>query len=173
MLDQLLSDTGGHALLSYMHTRETQVAVLLPGAFSLAALVYYTHARRISLRLMGLWWLALPISYLCATWVITPETESLYIYSAFSVACLCLSFKRICVPPVLTFALTFVSLLSVDLLHALTRALMMGTPLETFYWGVGGAGIKDSLFIVPALTAVMVAYAQTRIRLRGEALLEL
>jgi len=173
MLEQLLADAGGSALASYLRTRETQVAVLLPGAISLAVLAVYAYGGRISLRLQAVWWLALPISYLCATWVITAQTQSLYIYSAFSVACAVLIFRRVWVPPALAFALTFVSLFFVDMLHALTRALMTGGSLETFYWGVGGAGVNDSLFIMPLLTALVIAYGHLRIRMRGETLVEL
>jgi len=173
MLEQLLADAGGGALASYVRARETQVAVLLPGAISLAVLAVYAYGRRISLRLQAIWWVALPISYLCATWVITEQTQSLYIYSAFSVACAFLIFSRVCVPPALAFALTFVSLFVVDMLHALTRAFMTGGSLETFYWGVGGAGMRDSLFIMPLLTALMIAYGRVRIRMRGETVVEL
>ncbi|MCC7547862.1 MAG: hypothetical protein IT532_08855 [Burkholderiales bacterium] len=173
MIERLLSDPGGAALMSYLSTPETQLAVLLPGALSVAALGYYARGRRISLRLQAMWWLALPISYLCATWVISAEQQSLYIYSAFSVACALMLFGRVCVPPALAFALTFASLLCVDLLHAFTRALMTGASLQTFYWGVGGAGARDSLFVMPALTALVLAYGQVRIRMRGETVMEL
>ncbi len=173
MMEQLLSEAGSAALLGYLRARETQVAVLLPGAISLAALAYYCIGGRISVRLQAIWWLALPISYLCATWVITAEHESLYIYSAFSVACALLLFKRIYVPPALAFALTFVSLFCVDMLHALTHAWIGGASLIGFYRGVGGAGARDSLLIMPALTALVIAYAQLRIRMRGEILMEL
>jgi len=173
MIEQLLADPGRTALLGYLHAPETQVAVLLPGAISLAALLYYGTAGRISLRLQAIWWLAFPISYLCATWVITAQQESLYIYSAFSVACAFLLFRRVCVPPALAFALTFVSLFCVDMLHAFTHALFTGSSLATFYRGVGGAGARDSLLIMPALTALVVAYGQVRIRMRGETVMEL
>ena len=173
MLDHLLSTLGSGLLGQYLSARETQVAVLLPGVFSFATLGYYASNRRISARLQALWWLALPISYLCATWVVTSEQQSLYIYSAFSVACAFLLYRRVCVPPALAFALTFVALLCVDLAHAITRAIVTGSSLQTFYWGVGGAGARDSLFVMPALTALVMAYGQLRIRMRGEALLEL
>ncbi len=173
MLDQLISAAGSGPLGQYLSARETQFAVVLPGSFSIAALAYYATTGRISPRLQTLWWLALPVSYLCATWVITSEQQSLYIYSAFSVACAFLLFKRVCVPPALAFALTFVALLSVDLTHAFTRAIVTGSSLQTFYWGVGGAGMRDSLIVMPALTALAMAYGQMRIRMRGETLLEL
>ncbi len=172
MLDHLLSTLGSGLLGQYLSARETQVAVLLPGLFSIATLGYYASTRRISARLQALWWLALPISYLCATWVVTSEQQSLYIYSAFSVACALLLYRRVCVPAALAFALTFVALLCVDLAHALTRAIVTGSSLKTFYWGVGGAGARDSLLVMPALTALVMAYGQLRIRMRGETLLE-
>jgi len=173
MFEHLLHGPGGSTLLSYLSAPETQIAVLVPGAFSLAALVHYMRRRRISLRLQAVWWLALPITYLCATWVITTEQQSLYIYSAFSVACALLLFGRVYVPAALAFALTFVALLCVDLAHAFTRALISGASLDTFYWGVGGAGARDSLLVMPVLTALVMAYGKLRIRMRGEVLVEL
>ena len=54
--------------------------------------------------------LALGISFCCARWEVTGEVQRLYIYSAFSVACLLLLFVRIYVAPALAYALTFLAL---------------------------------------------------------------
>ncbi|HZP85330.1 MAG TPA: hypothetical protein VFB54_00820 [Burkholderiales bacterium] len=172
MLDQLFVNPPALALLAYLRTPETWTAVLLPGTVSLAIFGAYLHAGRISAQLQRIWWCALPISYGCAYWVITPEAESLYIFSAFSVACAFLLFRRRSVPPALAFALTFLSLFSVDMSHALARAITVGLPLDRFYLGVGGAGLRDSLLVMPSLTAMTVAYARLRIRRRGEELVD-
>ncbi len=76
-------------------------------------------------------------------------------------------------PPELAFALTFLSLWWVDVTRALGRAIESGAPIEQFYVGVGGAGAGDGLLVVPLLTAAAVAYAATRIRARGERLVEI
>jgi hypothetical protein len=145
----------------------------LPGLLSLAVLGFYVRVGRVSPRLQLLWILALPISYFTARWVVTSEFEQLYIYSAFSVACALLLFKRVYVPPALAFALTFLSLWWVDVTQAFCRALECDMPIEVFYHGVGGAGLRDALVLVPLMTAAFLAYGANRIRARGERLAEL
>jgi hypothetical protein len=173
MYEELLAAHGIGVLVDYLRLPETRAAVVLPGLASLAILAFYARSGRISERLQLLWILALPISYYCARWVVTPAYEQLYVYSAFSVVCALLLFKRIFVPPALTFALTFLSLWWVDVTRALCWALECGAPIEQFYVGVGGAGARDALVLVPLLTAGSVAYAARRIRARGESLVEL
>lgn len=173
MLRDFLAGPQGHALLAYLHAPETLAAVVLPGLLSIAILSGYASMGRVSRRLMIIWWAALPVSYLCARWVVTPQTESLYIFSAFSVACAFLLFFRKSMPPALAFALTFLSLLSVDMSHALARAMSGTLPLGYFYLGIGGAGWYDALIITPLVTAAAVAYARSRILRRGEQLSEI
>jgi hypothetical protein len=173
MLEELVTARGVAVLVSYLHLPETRAAVLLPGLASLLILAFYARSGRISDRLQLLWMLALPISYYCAQWIVTPEYQQLYIYSAFSVVCALLLFKRIYVPPALAFALTFLALWWVDVTRAFCWALECGVPIEQFYLGVGGAGTRDALLLVPLLTAASVAYAASRIRARGETLAEL
>ena len=173
MYEDLMAGPGIAALVSYLHLPETRAAVVLPGLASLAILGFYARSGRISDRLQLLWILALPISYYCARWVVTPQFEQLYVYSAFSVVCALLLFKRIYIPPALAFALTFLSLWWVDVTRALCWALECGARIEHFYFGVGGAGFRDALLLVPLLTAASVAYAGSRIRARGEQLVEI
>jgi hypothetical protein len=173
MLEELLAGPGARTLVHWLALPETRLAVVIPGLLSLAILGFYFHAGRIPHRLQRLWLLALPVSYFCAHWQETGGAGSLYIYSAFSVVCVLLVFKRVYLSPALAFALTFLSLFSVDVTHAFCRALECGIPLEQFYLGVGGGGARDALLLVPAMTAAVVAYATRRIRARGEALTEL
>jgi hypothetical protein len=83
MLKELFDSPHTRALLTYLHAPETLVAVVLPGLLSIGILFGYAYAGRVSRRLMLIWWTALPVSYLCARWVVTAETQSLYIFSAF------------------------------------------------------------------------------------------
>jgi hypothetical protein len=173
MYEELFSGHAVAVLIDYLHLPETRAAVLLPGLASLAILAFYARSGRVSDQLQLLWILTLPISYYCACWIVTDTTVQLHVYSAFSVMCALLLFKRIIVPPALAFALTFLSLWWVDVTRALCRALECGVPIEQFYVGVGGAGAGDGLLVVPLLTAAAVAYAATRIRARGERLVEI
>jgi hypothetical protein len=173
MLEEVLANPGTRALVHYLGAPETRLAVVIPGLASLAILGFYARRGRVSGRLQLLWILAVGISFCCARWEVTAEVQRLYIYSAFSVACLLLLFVRIYVAPALVYALTFLALWWVDVVHALCRALQGGIDVDRFYVGVGGAGAVDGLVLVPLLTATAVAYVAGRIRARGEQLAEL
>jgi hypothetical protein len=173
VLEEVLAGPGTRTLVHYLVAPETRLAVVIPGLASLAILKFYTRRGRVSLRLQFMWLLALGISFCCARWEVTGEVQRLYIYSAFSVACLLLLFVRIYVAPALAYALTFLALWWVDVAHALYRALEWGVDLDRFYVGVGGAGAGDGLVLVPLLTAAAIAYGARRIRVRGERLAEL
>jgi hypothetical protein len=123
--------------------------------------------------LQFVWVLALAVSYCSARWDLTSDINQLYIYSAFSVACLLLLFRRVYISPALAYALTFMSLWLVDVTCALSRTLECGAPLSRFYVGVGAAGMQDALFLLPLLTAAAVAYGVGRIEARGERLVVL
>ena len=170
MLEELLLSPGYRTFVNYLLRPETGLAVLLPGILSLGIVGFYSRAGRVSDRLQLLWILVLPIAYYCARWDMTPDGDRLYTYSAFSVACLVLLFKRIYVPPALAYALTFLSLWWVDVTRALCRMLECDVPLSRFYEGVGGAGLRDALFLLPLMTAVAIAYGASRIEGRGERL---
>jgi hypothetical protein len=173
MFEDDLAARGIAELVNYLVLPETRAAVVLPGLASLFIVAVYARRGRISERLQLLWVLALAVSYYCARWIVTGEVQQLYIYSAFSVVCALLLYKRIYVPPALAFALTFLSLWWVDVTRAFCRALECDVPLDRFYLGVGGAGARDALLLVPLLTALIVAYAANRMRARGEHLVEI
>ena len=173
MLDQLLGTPAYQAFVDYLSRPETSVAVLLPGVLSVAILAYYARAGKVSRRLQLLWVLTLGVTYYCARWELTSDSVQLYLFSAFSVACLLLLFRRVYVPPALAYALTFLSLWLVDMACALLRTPESGVSLSDFYVGVGAAGMRDALFLLPLLTAAAVAYAAGRIWARGERLVVL
>ena len=76
-------------------------------------------------------------------------------------------FKRVYIPPLMAYALTFLSLCFVDFTAAFRHAIEWNLPLETFYYGVGGAGILDALFVVPLFTPAAAAYAIVRLKSRS------
>ena len=168
MLEEWIGSPAVRTLGEYLTRPETSIAVLLPGIASLVILCFYARAGKISGRLKLLWLMALPVSFYCARWESSPEVQQLYVYSAFSVVCMLLLFKRVYIPPALAYALTFLSMWWVDVTHALCHALECGSQLDRFYFGIGGAGIYDALFLVPLFTALAVGYATARMRSRGE-----
>jgi hypothetical protein len=99
--------------------------------------------------------------------------QRLYIYSGFSVACLVLLFFRVYISPALAYALTFLSLWWVDITHALCQAVLCQWELDRFYVGVGGAGVLDTLFVVPLMTAAFVGFVSARLKRQGVPLQEI
>jgi hypothetical protein len=155
---------------AYLGSSSTRIAVLGPGSASLAILLIYWYRGGISSRLQVMWVAAVLISFYCTRWDETGDMRALYIFSAFSVASVLLLFNRLYIPPLLAYALTFLSLWSVDMMHAFCHSLEAGESLASFYNGVGGAGATDALLLVPVVTALFVSYAAARVHQRGESL---
>lgn len=173
MLEDLLSGPGVGAFVEYVQSPHVWLTVIMPGLVSLGILAFYIRQGKVSHRLQLVWLGTLVVSFGCARWEVTPEVQQLYIYSAFSVACALLLFKRMYLAPPLAYALTYLSLWWVDVVQALRHAIVSGTAIDHFYLGVGGAGATDALVLVPLATAILIAYGVKRIRARGEQLAEL
>jgi len=151
-------------LRDYLLSPAGLIAVLIPGTASIVILAMYARAHRISARLQLLWIASLPIAIACSRWTHVGDLHQLCIFSAFSVASLLVLFKRMYIAPPLIYAMTFMSLGTVDVAAAFSHALEYDLPLSTFYYGVGGAGVGDALFIVPLLTAALAMYATARLK---------
>jgi hypothetical protein len=171
MSDQLI--TAYTALLKYLASPSIQLAVLIPGLISVAIYWFYRRAGRVSYRLQILWFVALALTFYFARWEQTEDVQRLYMYSGFSVACLVLLFFRVYISPALAYALTFLSLWWVDITHALCQAVLCEWELDRFYVGVGGAGMLDTLFVVPLMTAVFVGFVTSRLKRQGVRLQEI
>ena len=162
----------GSDLWHYLFSPPALVAVLIPGLASLIILTAYASAHRISARLRLLWIICLPVTLASTRWIYNGDLHELYLVSVFSVACLLVIFRRMYISPILIYALTFLSLGTVDAMAAFSHALKFDLPLDTFYYGVGGAGFVDSLFVVPLGTALVAAYATARVKTASVALVE-
>jgi hypothetical protein len=161
------------ALLRYFTNPAIQLAVVFPGVISAAIYWSYRRAGKVSLRLQLLWSIALVLTFFFARWEQSEEVQRLYIYSGFSVACMVLLYFRVYIPPALAYALTFLSLWWVDITHALCQAVLCEWDLDRFYVGIGAAGLFDTLFVVPLLTAGLVAFLTAQFRRQGVQLREI
>jgi hypothetical protein len=150
------------ALLGYTTLPHAWIAVLGPMVVSLVLLAKERRAARDYAIVRLVWWLSLPVMYATARWRIEGGVAMLHILALFSMVCLYLVWRRIPVSPGLAYGLTFFSLFWVDLARAFEYALTSGTSLATFYYGVGGAGFHDGLFVFPLLTAAAVRYGHWR-----------
>jgi len=171
MPDDLI--TAYTALLKYLSSPGIRLSVLLPGLLSVAIYWIYRRAGRVSYRLQILWCFALALTFFFARWEQSEEVQRLYIYSGFSIACLVMLYFRVYISPALAYALTFLSLWWVDITHALCQAVLCNWDLDRFYVGVGGAGMMDTLFVVPLMTAAFVAFVGAQFRRQGVRLQEI
>jgi len=166
-LPEVFGSSGYETLHAYLADPATQTAVIVPGALACGIVLFHSLTGRISERLQLTWMLTLPLSFSLARWAESGDLQQLYVYSSFSVACVLLVFRGLWISPALAYALTYLSLWWTDVMQALCRRLESDLPLDGFYVGVGGAGARDALLVVPLLTALAVGYADTRVRRRG------
>ena len=119
---------GTSAFANYLLSTSAWTAVFIPGTLSLTVVALYARAGRLSRRLQLLWLFSLPITLVCMRWEYTDDMHQLYIYSAFSVGCMMILFKRMYIPPLMAYALTFLSLCLVDLTAAFRHAIDWNLP---------------------------------------------
>ena len=144
------------------------IAVVLPLVLSLV-LLYQARSRLHEFStLIKCWFVCVPIMYFTSYWREVDGVLCLQIVVIFSMVALYLTWRRQPVAPGIVYALSFFSLIVIDLIRATEFALERGYPLPEFLQGVGGAGLFDGLFIFPLLTALTVMYAHWRQRGRKE-----
>jgi hypothetical protein len=95
---------------------------------------------------------------------VTPDAISLHFLPGAAVVLCYLVWRGHYVPPCLAFALTYASMLPVDVLLA---KLATGPTFNPE--GIGGAGWLDGLLIFPVLTALAIVYANWRLAKVGRA----
>ncbi|MFN0299236.1 MAG: hypothetical protein ACKVQU_02660 [Burkholderiales bacterium] len=150
------------AYLEAGSTASMLIAVALPLIASVALLYQVRYRLREFSLLIGVWCVSLPLMYFTSFWREVDGVLSLQIIVIFSIAALILVWRQLPVAPGITYALTFLSLLPIDVIRAVQYALDGGYPLMEFLRGVGGAGVFDGLFVFPLLTALTVMYAHWR-----------
>jgi len=143
-------------LIEYLLEPSTWVAVLIPAAiaFELWRATAWQPGRQIALQqfLLGT-----TLSVVFSFWRETDGMIALYMLPGYSVVLFFASAASRPSPP-RAYVLCFLSLLTADLWCAAKRAIELhGKLTADFYRGVGGAGLFDSLLIVPAATAICLA----------------
>lgn len=143
--------------LSYLKSLTTQYAVLLPAGlgacFGLRAL-RLDHGRA--------WLYTTAATVYTARWEFSEHTTQLFLLPWFFLYLAVSLYWRHAWHPAQAYLLTYLSLLSVDVVLALARAWQAKEPLSQFYLGVGGAGVQDALFVMPLCAALLVVYVQFR-----------
>ena len=141
------------------------VGCLLPALLSLG--VVAARQARSRLGKGGQLWLcvvSLILSAALARVDVTPDAISLHFLPGATVVLCYLVWRGHYIPPCMAFALTYASMLPVDVLLA-----KLATGPHFNPEGIGGAGWFDGLLVFPALTALTIVYANWRMAKVGRA----
>lgn len=114
-------------------------------------------------KLLWAWMVCAVFTYLNARWEVTADTRSLYAMPTSLIFIIVWIWCRERMTALTAYSLVFVELWTVDLAKALELVPSEHT-YETFYWGIGGAGMMDALCIMPLVGAAYVPYLNWRIR---------
>jgi hypothetical protein len=138
---------------------------LLPAVISVAIIV--AGRARSGLGAADQFWLvvlSLALTAVLARVVVTPEVTSLHIVPGATLIVCYLVWCGFYISPGLAFALTYATSLPVDFFLA---QMVTGADFDSA--AIGGAGWRDGLLMLPALTALAVIYANWRIATVGRA----
>jgi hypothetical protein len=108
--------------------------------------------------------LSLALSTILARATITPDETALHVLPGATVVVCYLVWCGVYVSPGLAFALTYATILPVDFFLA---QMLTGSGFNPEC--IGGAGWRDGLLVLPALTALAVMYANWRMKMVGRA----
>lgn len=154
-----------NALLDYFSQIETQQAVLLPAFFTALALSYIPQQERQPFFMLLVF--STVMSYMGSHWHITDDDcRQLFImpFAFFSVSVML--WARVPVSAATAYAVTFLSMWTVDMAMATQLVQSQEVTWLSFFFGVGGAGYRDGLALLPIVSAALVHYANWRQRPR-------
>ncbi len=141
------------------------VGALLPALISLGlVLAGWTRSRLCTGDQIWLGVFSIALSAVLARMSVSPGEVSLHMPPGATLFVCYLVWRGYYISPGLAFALTYTSILPVDLCLS---ELATGSQFDTEC--IGGAGWRDGLLIFPALTAVAVGYANWRMAKAGRA----
>lgn len=149
----------------YLLRPSTLIAVVLPMCVGIC---WWTLTARFRLSRFEFdaFVLGTAISILCAVWRETDGVLSLHMLPGYALV-LAVAPAAYRPDPSRAYLLTWASMFIADAVSAAKYFLLnTGEIHRTFYWGLGGAGVGDALFIVPIGTAAFV-YAFTRLNREG------
>lgn len=145
-------------LLPYLLETATLIAVIVPALISLWALCHSP----LSASQWRTWLASTVIAVVTARWDLRAEVQQLFILPViFGWIALDL-YRSIPWRSSQAYAATFLSLWSVDMLHAANLNASGLMVSDAFYYGVGGAGWGDGLFLTPIAAALLPAYVAWR-----------
>ncbi len=104
-------------------------------------------------------------SILSGEWKQDAESTSLHLLPVFFIALAFMGYWKTQMSPGVAYAACFLSLLSADVTSAVL-AFGHGTASLSYLTGVGGAGLKDGLFVFPLMSFLLELYVGWRWKTR-------
>lgn len=145
-------------LLNYLLEPATVIAVIGPALISLWA---FCHSP-LSASQWRTWLVSTVLAVFTARWDLRAEVQQLFILPVIFGWLAIDLYRGIPWRSTQAYAATFLSLWSVDMLHAANLNATGLMVSHTFYYGVGGAGWGDGLFLTPLAAAILPAYVAWR-----------
>jgi hypothetical protein len=162
-----------HALPDYLRMRSAQEALIAPALISL--ILWHTGPRKRLPEFSGVLFLAgLALSIVFSCFRDADGESSIHALPGYA-------FLMILMPARFhpswrqSFALSFATMLAADVWGAATHFWSVGAVPVTFYYGIGGAGLQDGLFVTPWILVISFAQMEwvRRCGMEKQGLLEL
>lgn len=138
-------------------------SVVLPTAMSVWAVCAYRHEWSPSLGLLMV--VTAFASILSGEWRQDAESTSLHLLPVFFIALAFMGYWKTRMSPCVAYAACFLSLVSADVVSAVLAFGHGSTSLD-YLAGVGGAGLKDGLFVFPMTSFLLELYVGWRLKPR-------
>lgn len=142
------------------------MGAILPGILVLLLLAAGRASSSLSFsRSVAVLLLSIAITALLSRWHVDSERVALYLVPGATSVLMLLLWRGHRISPAYAFVITYLSTLPVDILLA---TQYVGS-LEAALPGIGGAGLRDGLVMIPTLTALGVWYGTWRLAGRRRA----
>lgn len=145
-------------LYLYLSSPATWLSVLMPALICIWALTTSPLNRQQWKTFL----VCTALSFVSARWELKAEVEQLFLIPVMLVWLMVLLYRGDAWHGRQAFAVVFLSLWLVDMSKAALLHASGQLSGPAFYWGVGGAGIKDGLALFPSLAWLLTCYIDWR-----------
>lgn len=146
--------------LYYLSLEHVLPTIIIPFGF----VAYWLSREQTDRNVLFHWVPCTIMTYIYSWWVITPDVIQLHMIDIFFFYLAIYLYAGYKISPLSAYALSYLSIVIPDIMRASELIRMGYADVNTFYFGVGGAGLGDGLVIVPILSAALVHYVAWRRR---------
>ena len=144
--------------LAYLSQEHAWYTFALPWAF----VAYWLATERTDARVLYHWVPCTLWTNVLSWWVLTPDTIQLHMVDVFFFYLAFYLYLGYRITPLAAYSLTYLSVWVPDMMRSRELVGAGYASAETYYFGVGGAGLGDGLVVVPLAAAALVHYVAWR-----------